>query len=221
MPYKNKKKQKEHNKQYYIKNKEKMLEYNKQYYINNKEKMAQYKRNWAKNNEEKRKKYMGKWYIEHKDYCAERSRKYHQEHKEQIKENRKIYYKENREQFLKYVKKNREENKEHFKKYLKSYLKTDKGKAAAQRGRTKRRARERNIINTLTSEEWVDILKQYNYKCAYGGCKFDENNPPARDHVIPISKGGDNIKENVVPACQSCNSKKRDKWVGIRKVRSE
>jgi len=212
MPYKNIEDRKKYYKEYWIKNKEKLTKQKKQYNINNKEKVAQCKRNWAKNNKEKIKKYMEKWYIEHKDYCAKRSKKYHQEHKEQIKENRKIYYKENREQFLKYAKKNREENKEHFKKYLKSYLKTENGKAAAQRGRTKRQARERTIINTLTSQEWLDILKQYDYKCAYCGCKFDENNPPTRDHVIPISKGGDNTKENVVPACQSCNSKKRDKW---------
>ncbi|MCK4464389.1 MAG: HNH endonuclease [Bacteroidales bacterium] len=36
-------------------------------------------------------------------------------------------------------------------------------------------------------------------------------NRETKDHVIPISKGGDNTKENIVPACQSCNSKKFNK----------
>ncbi|MDB4875733.1 MAG: hypothetical protein JWM41_2179 [Gemmatimonadetes bacterium] len=37
------------------------------------------------------------------------------------------------------------------------------------------------------------------------------------DHVIPISRGGSHTRENVVPACRSCNSKKGDlmllEWV--------
>jgi len=48
-------------------------------------------------------------------------------------------------------------------------------------------------------------------KCAYCGIDFDENNLPTRDHIIPISKGGDNTKENVIPACRICNAKKGNK----------
>ena len=81
-----------------------------------------------------------------------------------------------------------------------------------QRKDTKRRIRENKIINTLTYKEWLNILKKYDYKCAYCGCEFDENTLPQKDHVIPISKGGHNTKENVVPACIICNSKK---WTKI------
>jgi len=31
------------------------------------------------------------------------------------------------------------------------------------------------------------------------------------DHVYPIVKGGAHSPENIVGACQSCNSKKRDR----------
>lgn len=68
-----------------------------------------------------------------------------------------------------------------------------------------------NVINTLTAKEWIDILKEYKFKCAYCGKEFNLFDRPTRDHVIPISKGGHNTKENVVPACGSCNSKKHDK----------
>lgn len=77
-----------------------------------------------------------------------------------------------------------------------------------------------NIINTLTSEEWLNILKKYNYKCAYCGTEFDENILPEKDHIIPISKGGNNTKENIVPACRSCNAKKGSKILLERKVRN-
>ena len=69
------------------------------------------------------------------------------------------------------------------------------------------------IINTLTSNEWLGILKKYYWRCAYCGKEFDLFNRPTRDHIIPISKGGDNVKENIVPACKSCNSKKYNKII--------
>ena len=34
-----------------------------------------------------------------------------------------------------------------------------------------------------------------------------------QDHVIPLSKGGQHIKENIVPACPSCNSKKGNRML--------
>ena len=218
MSCKNKEDRKKYNKQYYIKNRGGLLKQKKQYYIDNREEVTQCHRTWAKNNKEKIKEYMKEWYKENKDYCAKCSKEYHQKNREQIREYRKVYYEKNKEYFKKTVKKCRKENKEHFREYSKRYLKTDNGKAAAQRGRFKRKTRERNIINTLTAQEWLDILEKYNYRCAYCGVEFDCENLPAKDHVIPISKGGDNTKENIVPACRSCNSKKGTKILSERRI---
>ena len=139
-------------------------------------------------------------------------------HKENYKRNRDVllekskkYYKENKEDRFLYMKKWYEKNRERCNGYAREWQKTEKGRANQQRARTKRRNRERNIVNTLTAQEWLDILEAYNYRCAYCGCKFEIENVPTKDHIIPISKGGDNTKENIVPACKSCNSKKYDK----------
>ncbi len=43
-------------------------------------------------------------------------------------------------------------------------------------------------------------------KCQYCGQKAD-----SIDHVIPKSRGGKHIWENVVAACRGCNSNKRDR----------
>ena len=91
----------------------------------------------------------------------------------------------------------------------KQYRKTDKGKACQQRANAKRtHSSAVAIISTLTSNEWQAILDKYNYKCAYCGKDFNISNLPTRDHIIPISAGGNNVEENVVPACRECNSKK-------------
>lgn len=84
---------------------------------------------------------------------------------------------------------------------------------AKQRIKAKRRAKEKEIISTLTLKKWLEILKEYNYKCAYCEIEFDENTLPEKDHLIPTSKGEHNIKENIVPACRSCNTKKNNKFI--------
>jgi 5-methylcytosine-specific restriction endonuclease McrA len=65
-------------------------------------------------------------------------------------------------------------------------------------------------IRTLTRAEWEEIKAAYHYRCIYCETK------PAKltmDHITPLSKGGIHTKSNVVPACKSCNSKKRDRQV--------
>lgn len=57
----------------------------------------------------------------------------------------------------------------------------------------------------LLACDWRYIKEAYQYKCVYCHIK---NIKLTQDHVIPISKGGPHIAGNIVPACQSCNSKK-------------
>jgi hypothetical protein len=46
--------------------------------------------------------------------------------------------------------------------------------------------------------------------CAYCGGHFNSNHL-SRDHIIPMSRGGENKWMNVVTACKKCNSQKSDK----------
>jgi 5-methylcytosine-specific restriction endonuclease McrA len=61
------------------------------------------------------------------------------------------------------------------------------------------------------------ILEDFEGRCAY--C-----NAPATtwDHIVPISKGGETAPWNVVPACHSCNSSKKDRdvmeWLEVRGI---
>ena len=180
---------KEYMNQYRIKHKEEIKKSRRLYYIKNHEKTLEYDKKYREDNPE---------------IIKERSKKYREKNRELLREKRRIYRENNHEKIKKYE----ENDYERRKKYNKKYRKTENGKAIAQRGNVKRQTRERKIINTLTSQEWLDILEKYNYRCAYCGIEFDCENLPTKDHIIPISKGGDNTKENVVPACQSCNSKK-------------
>lgn len=68
----------------------------------------------------------------------------------------------------------------------------------------RRKAQMSKLPNTLTEKQWEAIKAKYKYKCAYCGKK----RKLTMDHVIPVAKGGGLTKNNIVPSCQSCNSRK-------------
>ncbi len=85
----------------------------------------------------------------------------------------------------------------------------DKVKASMQR----RRARKRNAQGTFTADQWKARLDYHGYKCIY--CGVEKHQTPEGwltcDHQIPLARGGSNWPSNLVPACKSCNSSKRDR----------
>lgn len=91
------------------------------------------------------------------------------------------------------------------------FSKTEKGFAANKKRHARRRSNLNNIVADLTTSEWKDILRKFGNRCAYCGISFTKKTPPTQDHVIPISKGGNHTKANIVPSCRPCNSKKKDK----------
>ncbi|HEY2416429.1 MAG TPA: HNH endonuclease [Steroidobacteraceae bacterium] len=68
---------------------------------------------------------------------------------------------------------------------------------------------KRRYQQTLIAAEWKVIVRAAKGRCYY--CQ--EKTKLTLDHVIPLSKGGQHTKTNVVPACQPCNSKKNDRLI--------
>jgi 5-methylcytosine-specific restriction endonuclease McrA len=64
-----------------------------------------------------------------------------------------------------------------------------------------RRARQ---LGTHTKEEWK-FLRNNVGKCV--GCGADDVSL-AKDHIIPVSRGGCDCIQNIQPLCQPCNSRK-------------
>jgi len=53
------------------------------------------------------------------------------------------------------------------------------------------------------------VLYAQDNKCFY--CESNLKEYKAIEHLIPLSRGGDNYNNNLVYSCKSCNSKKRNK----------
>lgn len=79
-----------------------------------------------------------------------------------------------------------------------------------QRNRVIKRLKIQSLSHTFG--EWELLKKQYNYTCPC--CKVSE--PIIKlceDHIIPLSKGGSDLIENIQPLCRSCNAKKYNKII--------
>jgi 5-methylcytosine-specific restriction endonuclease McrA len=67
--------------------------------------------------------------------------------------------------------------------------------------------REKAKARELRRSQW------WKRRLAKGKCHYCGQQIPAKeltmDHVVPISRGGRSTKANVVAACKSCNTKKK------------
>ena len=72
--------------------------------------------------------------------------------------------------------------------------------------KTERLAKKRNApINDFTKGQWEEMKAAYGFRCVYCNHKMQRL---TQDHLTPLSKGGSHTVSNILPACQSCNSKK-------------
>jgi len=79
----------------------------------------------------------------------------------------------------------------------------------------KRRARIKGVGGSHTAKDWKGLKEFYSNKCLACGCTECKL---TKDHVVPISKGGNNSIHNIQPLCGICNSIKHDKIIDYRTV---
>lgn len=71
----------------------------------------------------------------------------------------------------------------------------------------RRYARHRGAPGSHTAQEWAEKIALFAGCCAYCG----ESGSLTRDHRVPLTRGGTNDIDNIVPACLPCNSAKRNR----------
>lgn len=73
----------------------------------------------------------------------------------------------------------------------------------------KRRARKLGAGGVTTPDDLKTIYEKQGGRCAY--CRVELNGDYHHDHVIPLSRGGDNWPSNAACACEKCNLSKNDR----------
>lgn len=127
---------------------------------------------------------------------------YHKRHQAEVAVRWKAWYERNKEYRAEYAYQQRTADPERYNAQVRARYAADS--TSVKNAYHARRARLAAVEYTLTVEEWQKTLVAFNHRCAY--CNSSKR--IEQDHVVPISKGGGHTKENVVPACRSCNASK-------------
>jgi len=72
------------------------------------------------------------------------------------------------------------------------------------------RAKRVGAKGRLTYAIWLDSLHDANYQCKKCG-RTEPEVLLTPDHIIPLSKHGDNLPGNIQVLCEPCNHKKSNK----------
>lgn len=127
---------------------------------------------------------------------------WYRDNRDQILARVKAYSHANKDRILAYQAEYYETNAEKVKANVAAYRKAYPEKKSVLEGR--RRARKVGNGGSHTVSERREKFRQLGNACVYCG----STHKLTVDHDVPLSRGGTDNIENVVPACRSCNSKK-------------
>jgi 5-methylcytosine-specific restriction endonuclease McrA len=131
--------------------------------------------------------YGREWMKRNPQKARDAVRRWNKSHPEQRRAAKRLYYARHREQ-----------HKAVMAAYHKAHPEVLRAKSNAYR------ARARAAEGQFTSAEWRALVESYGGKCAYRG----EAGPVQVDHRTPLTRGGRNSIDNILPACQKCNTEK-------------
>lgn len=204
----------EYDKLYRMKNKEKIKKRQREHAEKNKEKISEYQKEWRKKNAEHLKVYREK----NKDKIRQFNKKYWAENKEYAKQQVNKWRKENAEYIREYRIKNRDRDREQQRKWVKS----ERGRKLSMTKTNSYRAKKKALINDFTAKNWSSCIEYFDHSCAYCG-KYSE--ALEQEHFIPVYNGGHFTKNNILPACRTCNASKNNRdyfeWYSAQKFFSE
>lgn len=163
-----------------------------------------------------------RYYAKHKSRCAARMQAYHASTRAQCRErcqrwrkahpeqtcehNRQAYRNKSIEQRRTEKTRWRQANPERVRNNARKYYAANKEKV--DNWGQQRAARQRQAARVdFTAAQWREMKAHYAHCCVYCG---QPSQRLTMDHIMPLSLGGLHTVHNIVPACRSCNSRKKD-----------
>ena len=185
---------------------EKRREYYRQRYLANRELLLAQMKVYQAAHPEVVKRASAKYYAKNQEKMRRKRReKYAANSKAEYIAHRK-WIEQNKDSRVSYMRKWRTENFERRKDYDAEYREKHRVDRAAVENA--RRARKVGNGGSHTKTEWLALLIEYGNCCGYCGAG---DNQLSKDHATPLSRGGTDDIDNIIPACLPCNRRKHAK----------
>lgn len=185
-------------------------------YAANPDKVLEQNRAWARANPDKVKEYERTKRERHADAIRERDRVYYLLNRQRIIDRATQWKRDHPEETRAHGRLAHERHREERNAYAREYARRMRSEqpellrarfaawAASPRGRAwfaGNRSRRRGVPYTPEALEWLESL--VDPECTYCGQPAD-----SIDHIVPVSKGGTGDRDNLTPACMTCNRRK-------------
>ena len=196
-------KRRQYSQVYYQKNKENILNKQHQRNVKHKTEISKRSRLYQNTHKTEKKEYMQQYEHEHANEREQYRTKYRQEHKKERKQYNKERYQKHREEILRRAHQYNATHKKEIAECNQRYY-TEHPEVAAK-ARHNRRALLSKADGTLTREDVKQCFERHGNACFYCG----STESLTIDHMTPLTRGGANSPDNIVPACKTCNRMKK------------
>jgi len=179
-------------------------------------------REWRKNNLEKaraigrrhREKFPNEqreWYRNNRELAISLTKAWRKKNKEKVVLDAKRWAKENPEKYAESKARTIAKNPEKYRRLHAARQSRYRSNHPDRKARIDRAryARVRMAPGEYSESKWLQRVEYHGWKCFYCKVKLNKNTL-TQDHAIPLIRGGSNHAANLLPACRSCNSKKKD-----------
>jgi len=171
-------------------NLDKFREYAKQDRLRNPEKFKERDRKYYLKNKQKKLNYQRQYRLDNPDAVRQAERKWREKNREYVSQKSKEWRIKNHERYRENIRRWQKENPDKKRGYYHT-----------------REAMKKDLPETLTVKQWHLCKGYFNHSCAYCGKHLKRLH---QEHFVPVSKGGGYTANNIIPACKSCNSSKKD-----------
>jgi hypothetical protein len=183
--------QREKQRVYRVKNQQKIAEGKRRYHQANRAKIIDKVRQWRKENPERRRDQNRLYRERHPDRVAAKTRRHYEANREAIAERARQHRLANPELYAQRNRDWRAANRE-------------KAREAARCRSALRRSSRMRALLSLSIDSKRERFALFDNTCAYCGA----GNRLTVDHVLPLTAGGLDQFDNIVPACNRCNAGK-------------
>jgi len=178
----------------------------------------QYMREYYEKNKEKLRLYAREYYNENKEMVKRKSKIYSKEYRSKnqdiIRIRKREYYLNNKEKEDKRIAEWRARNLERVKEYTRNWKERNPENVFNDRLLVHYRRGCPKTVNDITYIEWLKLLEVSGKKCLRCG----STEKLTIDMIVPHSKGGFLVLDNIQVLCNRCNAGKRNRIVDYRSL---